>query len=782
MQQSLDGSPPNPYDDSLKVTCPLKPCLQGLKEQHKQIAKAHHERYTQVKQLAQAIESYSSHLEPSFTRVQLPPTADSATCPPTFDLSHAYFSKLDDEFTRVYQEYEKRVATVKALCAEIINLWAELGTPQAQTDSNIVALSQEAPEQLGLHQDDLKRLHQKRDKLVDEKKGREKRLKDLRAQIGGLWERLGIGEPEQKQFLAANRGCGMRTINEFEDELGRLNELKRQNLGLFVEEARIRLQELWDGLYFSEEEMLEFTPAFSGKSAFATASGEKSLTVNTDVYSDALLAAHEAEISRLEALKEQRAPVLEKIDKHRELIKEREDLAASSQDGSRLMAKKGERRDPTRLLREEKMRKRIAKDLPKLEAELRKVLAQWEDEYGRPFLIHGDRYLDELEKTSAKALPPRSKTPSIPANAPAHKKSASVSVSSKASTARGGPPPRSKTPSALGSATLPRNAAPPSVAHNTTTSKSPSRIPARAPLSNLQYGNNSPPKTGLTNGANTMRRMGPPARLPPPKMGDLFSKSTMAATPRPTSSHSAENVPSSGLVRHIVPEDIYDDRDDKTLTASSFQHRQTQAQFSKSAYYPHSTHQSMSSASSSTGYPSRPTSSNAFSASISTASSYTRPGNPTPYAMAPPAAPYTRPDSRAIENGTRQISNTSTASSAFSAAGGNQSGSENWETYSSASDADYDSRALSGATDDAAYYARLRAQASQGFLNGDGTQPQMKRSMPEGGWASPGGLKRARGLMAPVQKGVRPVYTGREESVIEGSEAGWTDDGDEVAF
>jgi len=24
------------------------------------------------------------------------------------------------------------------------------------------------------------------------------------------------------------------------------------------------LQELWDGLYFSEEEMLDFTPAFSG--------------------------------------------------------------------------------------------------------------------------------------------------------------------------------------------------------------------------------------------------------------------------------------------------------------------------------------------------------------------------------------------------------------------------------------------------------------------------------------------------------------------------------------
>jgi len=46
--------------------------------------------------------------------------------------------------------------------------------------------------------------------------------------------------------------------------LSKLEEMKRQNLHLFVEDARFKLQTLWDSLYFSEEEMLEFTPAFSG--------------------------------------------------------------------------------------------------------------------------------------------------------------------------------------------------------------------------------------------------------------------------------------------------------------------------------------------------------------------------------------------------------------------------------------------------------------------------------------------------------------------------------------
>lgn len=151
------------------------------------------------------------------------------------------------------------------MCQEMIQLWAELGTPQAQTDTTIVKYHRDSPEQLGLHKDDMAQLKAKRERLVEEKRSRERRLSQLRDTIEDLWERLGIEQSERKQFLTSNRGCGLRTINEFEDELARLNELKRQNLHLFVEEARVKLQELWDALYFSEEEMLDFTPAFSGE-------------------------------------------------------------------------------------------------------------------------------------------------------------------------------------------------------------------------------------------------------------------------------------------------------------------------------------------------------------------------------------------------------------------------------------------------------------------------------------------------------------------------------------
>lgn len=535
----------------------------------------------------------------------------------------------------MYEEYTRRIGSIKTLAEDIVNIWAELGTPQAQTESSIVKYYREAPEQLGLHEKDIHRLQAKRDKLIEEKRGRERKLKELKSTIEGLWDRLGVEEADRKRFLAGNRGCGLRAINEFEAELDRLNELKRQNLHLFVEDARYKLQDLWDGLFFSEEEMLEFAPAFS------------------DVYSDALLSAHEAEISRLEVLKAQRAPALQLIEKHRSLIKDRDDLTTASQDASRLLGKnnKGEKRDPTRLLREEKMRKRIAKDLPKIEVELKKILERWEDDYGRPFLVHGVSYLDELAAAAARSLPPRSKTPSCPAptTQKVPLKSAPAPSSSRAgSVIRAYQPSRSATATPAG--TLRRN--PMGTSVSATGGRTPSKIPSRVPLGDMQHGGNSPERrvaaANLSYDTSTMRKMGPPTKALPPKMRDLF----VPPTATPSSAYDAENMrcesaasSTAGNVRQITPEDVYDDRE-------------------RMSYVPTSMMQSER-------------------------------NTPQNYRDAQASARYnTRHQQYVPVADSRQISTTSTSTTAAS-------GSENWETFDDASEPEID---LSEA-----YYAKLRA-------------------------------------------------------------------------
>lgn len=651
-----------------------------------------------VIELVEALESYSSHLEPTFVQIPLPPTGPNQSIPPSFDLSPSYVDRLDAEFTRVYEEYMRRRATMESLSKNVIQLWAELGIPQAQQDGAILKYYRDAPEQLGLHEEDIQRLQSKYDRLFDEKKNRERRLRDLKTAVEALWEKLGVDEAETKTFMNQNRGCGVRQINEFEDELERLNELKHENLHVFVEDTRLRLQELWDSLYLSEDEMLEFTPAFS------------------DVYSDALLEAHEREVARLEALKEQRAPMLALVDRHKELIKERDDLTASSQDASRLMLRgqKGEKRDPGKLLREEKMRKRIAKELPKVTAEMRKVLERWEDEYGRPFLVFGERYLDEVESEDVKkttTVPPRSKTPAGPP--PAATRAAPKTGPVRANSAKSIPPrTMTKTPTANGPTTRkPQTQTQTQVPVATNRGSptrpgqgSPSRIPARVPLSNLKHGSNSPERRGRPESRVEPVRSGAPIRAPPPKMRDLGSVPELETPINPYKSIGLD----SNIVRSVQPEDVYDDR---TRTA------RTTHSGSSQSYHTQSSNQS---------YQTQP-------------SSYEEEYDDRYATMRPPKRPEAPPP--------RQISNTSHASTAIS-------GSENWETYDDYSEPEAD------ATD--AYYAKLRAARGKRMEPDQGHRPNTSTA------------KRARGFPPGTTYGAPVMIDQDGNRIISGSE--WTDE------
>lgn len=504
-------------DEELGITYPLTRCLQVLKEKHAHISRLHRERYEQVKKLVEALESYSSHLEPTFVQIPLPPTGPNQSVPPTFDLSLSYLDRLDAEFTRVYDEYTQRRETVQALAEHMMQFWAELGTPQAQQDSAVVKHYRDAPEQLGLHDEDVGRLRAWHERLCEEKKSRERRLRELRTAVEALWDKLGMDEGETRAFVKQNRGCGMRQINEFEDELARLTELKRQNLHVFIEDARERLQDLWDAMYYSDDEMLDFTPAFS------------------EVYSDALLEAHEREVARLEALREQRAPTLALVDKHKALMRNRDELAASSQDASRLMMRglRGEKRDPGKLLREEKMRKRIAKELPRATAEVRKALARWEDEYGRPFLVYGERYLDRLDADEAAALLPAAKSGTL--------RRANSTKSA---------PARSMTKTPTGTRAQ---------AAGGGSKGSPSRIPARVPLASPKHGANSPERLPRARSRAETLRNGALPRSPPPKMRDLASVPELEAPANPYKA--------AGMVRQVEPEDVYDDNPARSNSA-----------------------------------------------------------------------------------------------------------------------------------------------------------------------------------------------------------------------
>lgn len=449
--------------------------------------------------------------------------------------------------------------------------------------------------------------------------------------------------------------------------------------------------------------MLEFTPAFS------------------DVYSDALLEAHEQEIIRLETLKEQRAPTLALVDRHRSLIAERDELNTSSQDASRLMNKgqKGEKRDPGKLLREEKMRKRIAKELPKVTAELRKTLEQWEDEWGRPFYVHGDRYLDNIEASDRPAPGPRSRTPantSMPsrANSAGPRSAPQPARSNSAvSTTRSQAPSRSgaKTPITATFNSLPNKRSLPPPQMSISTKGSPTRIPARVPLTNLKHVNNALDKVGLEAEKPDPLRRGavPLMRAPPPRMRDLVSVPEME-TPAP---HRHTDLGSS-IVRQSEAEDVYDDRPkryspeygyERPLSFHDFRDYPSQASF---RFDEGPRHQR-------------------FAQSLSQGSGSSRSGGPQ----------------------IRQISNQSSNSNSTVV-----TGSENWETYDDVSEAEDDDASET-------HYAKIR--------QGRPAEPPSAYARLNAG--SQQG-KRARGIPPPLQQ--QYMVDAEGNRIYSGSE--WTDE------
>lgn len=73
---------------------------------------------------------------------------------------------------------------------------------------------------------------------------------------------------------------------------------------------------------------------------------------------------HEDEIKRLKEERRNKAPLLAAIKKYFEICEEEKELANAASDQTRLTGRGP--RDPGRLLREEKMRKRVQKEKPRV--------------------------------------------------------------------------------------------------------------------------------------------------------------------------------------------------------------------------------------------------------------------------------------------------------------------------------------------------------------------------------------------------------------------------------
>lgn len=107
-----------------------------------------------------------------------------------------------------------------------------------------------------------------RSSLEDMKRRREAHIQAMYDQLEGLWRRFGVGEAEMDAFVEEHRGSTEETVKQYEEELERMLELKRERMSVFVISAREEIVRLWDDLMVGEDERADFAPIADGRPCF----------------------------------------------------------------------------------------------------------------------------------------------------------------------------------------------------------------------------------------------------------------------------------------------------------------------------------------------------------------------------------------------------------------------------------------------------------------------------------------------------------------------------------
>ncbi|KAK0556415.1 Microtubule bundling protein [Tilletia horrida] len=258
-----------------------------------------------------------------------------------------------------------------------------------------------------------------------EKRRREERIQTLYDELFVLWSRFDCDESEMDEFVLENKGLALESIAAYESELAKMTALKAQHSLTFIKCIRDQMTQYSASARLAQAECEALFPEFF----IPLPDAAHAESDQPQPAYDGLLAAHEAAIPRILALLEAKAPIMRLVERYEEVCKEEDELAESAKNTARLFAggKKAPgtaaggakvekpKRDPGRLLREEKMRKRVKVLKPKLESEMLKAIPAWEQENGEAFMLDGERYLDKLEalvaaRKPATSIPPVSST------------------------------------------------------------------------------------------------------------------------------------------------------------------------------------------------------------------------------------------------------------------------------------------------------------------------------------------------------------------------------------
>uniref|UniRef100_A0A3Q2PSM8 Protein regulator of cytokinesis 1b n=1 Tax=Fundulus heteroclitus TaxID=8078 RepID=A0A3Q2PSM8_FUNHE len=264
-------------------------------------------------------------------------------------------------------EKAKRYSEFTELKKQIILHMEELDhLPETSFEKDVVC---EDEDSFCLSRDNITALKLLLCQLEERKAENEATCESHREKIQQLWDRLQVPHEERELFNEHMVASRKRNLEALQTEVLRLEKLQLQNIRNVTEAIRSEISVFWEKCFFSIDERQDFAPYFS------------------EDFNEELLALHDAEIQRLKQHYEGHRELFEGVQKWEESWRLYLELEKKATDPTRFTNRGGN------LLKEEKQRAELHKNLPKLEKKLKAQIDAWEGEQGREFLVNGQKFL-----------------------------------------------------------------------------------------------------------------------------------------------------------------------------------------------------------------------------------------------------------------------------------------------------------------------------------------------------------------------------------------------------
>ncbi|KAL1453438.1 hypothetical protein WDU94_007578 [Cyamophila willieti] len=274
-----------------------------------------------------------------------------------------------EEITSYVQSLAKELASrqkkYQTLFTEVTQLWTSLQL-KPEGEFQIKLYQNELANKLG--SDNLDHLSNLKVSLEETRNAMALELESLRYTLSTLWNRLETKSNEREKFIVKNNKLNTSTIEQFKKEIQVCQALKLKHIQKIVGSIRTELQDWWTKAHIGDAERQKFE-----------------LFTLTDNITEEVLEAHEREVENMKQYYEENRDILDLLEKRFELWDEMIDLENKANDKERLFNNRG-----GQLLIEEKKRKFIQKELPKIEKALDKLFDRYEAAHDGVFLYDGE--------------------------------------------------------------------------------------------------------------------------------------------------------------------------------------------------------------------------------------------------------------------------------------------------------------------------------------------------------------------------------------------------------